>query len=201
MTDQISIRKVFEGPASRKQMFSLFDRHAKRPTRGHDEPTALYTGEWFEISEAEHDYMFEILPPLWIRGSIFAMREFMTGSVTSVFFALRIDGALRHFHGYCDLSDRGSVEAMRLAIIDRESRPVRAMTREERLEHIWSSTAEAYRGYAGDRWPRALQGERTVMIWSNGKGTILKLLNDLTDDEIAAKLPVQFRQLPDAVAA
>ncbi|MCV9999237.1 DUF1419 domain-containing protein [Pararhizobium sp. YC-54] len=201
MSDQISIRKVFEGPATRKQMFSLFDRHAKRPTRGQDEPTALYAGEWFEISEAEHDYMFEILPPLWIRGSMFAMREFMTGLVTSVFFALRIDGALRHFHGYCDLSDRGSVEAMRVAIIDRESRPVRSMTRDERLEHIWSTTAEAYRGYAGDRWPRALQGKRTMMIWSNGKGAILKLLDDLTDDEIAGKLPVQFRQLPDAVAA
>lgn len=128
MSDQISIRKVFEGPATRKQMFSLFDRHAKRPSRGQDEPASLYAGEWFEVSEAEHDYMFEILPPLWIRGSIFAMREFMTGSVTSVFFALRIDGALRHFHGYCDLSDRGSIEAMRIAIIDRESRPVRAMT-------------------------------------------------------------------------
>jgi hypothetical protein len=29
--------------------------------------------------------MLDILPPLWMRGSIFAMREFMTGSVTSVF--------------------------------------------------------------------------------------------------------------------
>lgn len=202
MSDPISIRKVFEGPASRQQMFSLFDRHSKRPTRGQDEPAAPYAGEWFEVSEAEHDYMFEILPPLWIRGSMFAMREFMTGSVTSVFFALRIDGVIRQFHGYCDLSDRGSVEAMRIAIVDRESRPVRAMTREERLEHIWSSTADAYRGYTGDRWPRAQQGERTVMIWSNnGQDTILKLLTDLSDDEISAKLPVQFRHLPAPVAA
>ena len=61
----------------------------------------------------------------------------------------------RHFHGYCDLSDRTSVEKMRVAIIERESRPVRAMTREERLEHIWSSTADDYRGYAGERWPDA----------------------------------------------
>lgn len=57
MSDHISIRKVFEGLATRQQMFSLFDRHAKRPTRGEDDPTALYAGEWFEISEAEHDYM------------------------------------------------------------------------------------------------------------------------------------------------
>lgn len=121
MPNTIVIRKVFEGPATRQQMFSLFDRHAKRPTRGEDEPAALYVGEWFEISETEHDYMFEILPPLWIRGSMFAMREFMAGSVTSIFFALRIDGAVRHFHGYCDLSDSSAVEAMRLAIIERQN--------------------------------------------------------------------------------
>jgi hypothetical protein len=200
MSDPISIRKVFEGCATRQQMFSLFDRHAKRPTRGEDEAAALYAGEWFEISEAEHDYMFEILPPLWIRGSVFVMREFMTGSVTSVFFALRIDGRVRHFHGYCDLSDGSAVEAMRVAIIERERRPVRAMTRVERLEHIWSATSDTYRGYAGDRWPPAVQGQRTVMLWSGANGTILKLLDDLTDGEIFAKLPVQFRQLPEAVA-
>jgi hypothetical protein len=201
MSDHVSIRKVFEGCATRQQMFSLFDRHAKRPTRGEDEPAALYAGEWFEISEAEHDYMFEILPPLWIRGSMFAMREFMTGSVTSVFFALRIDGVIRHFHGYCDLSDGSAVEAMRLAIIDRESRPVRAMTRDERLDHIWSATADAYRGYAGDRWPKPNQGERTVLFYGNTANGFAKLLDDLTDDEIAAKLPVHLRYLPSAIAA
>jgi hypothetical protein len=201
MSDPLPIRKVFQGRATREQMFSLFDRHAKRPKRGEDEPAALYAGEWFEISEAEHDYMFEILPPLWIRGSMFAMREFMTGSVASIFFALRIDRTARHFHGYCDLSDGSAVEAMRVAIIERESRPVRAMTRVERLEHIWSATADAYRGYAGDRWPPAVQGQRTVMLWSGANGTLLKLLYDLNDDEICAKLPVQFRHLPEAVAA
>lgn len=201
MTATSSTRKIFQGVVTRHQMFSLFDRHGRRPSRGDDNATVLYAGEWFEISEAEHDYMFEILPPLWIRGSMFAMREFMTGAVTSVFFALRIDGEIRHFHGYCDLSDSGSVETMRLAIIEGESRPVRAMTRDERLEHIWSTTADDYRGYAGERWPPAMQGHRTVMLWSGGNGTILKLLSDLTDAEIAAKLPVQFRHLPDAVAA
>lgn len=58
--------------------------------------------------------MFEILPPLWTRGSIFAMREYLTGSVTSVFFTLRINGAIRHFHSYCDLSDRSAVEHLLL---------------------------------------------------------------------------------------
>lgn len=201
MTSFPAPRKIYQGVANRHQMFRMFDRRAGRPDRFEGDPTPLYAGEWFEIGEAEHDYMFEILPPLWIRGSMFAMREFLTGSVTSVFFALRIDGTIRYFHGYCDLSDHGAIERMRLAIIDRETRPVRAMTREERLEHIWSSTADDYRGYAGERWPETDRGKRTVMFYARPGGTTLKLLDDLTDNEIAAKLPVHLRHLPEAVAA
>lgn len=201
MNPSPAIRKVFQGVATRQQMFRMFDRHTQRPDRWEGDASALYAGEWFEITDAEHDYMFEILPPLWIRGSIFAMREYLTGSVTSIFFTLRIDGAVRHFHGYCDLSDRASVEQMRVAIIDRESRPVRAMSREERLEHIWSSTADDYRGYAGDRWPHNNRGHRTVVLYGGSKGTFLKLLNDLTDDEVSAKLPVHLRHLPSSIAA
>ena len=106
MTPILRSAKIFQGVADRRQMFRMFDRHAQRPNRWEDDAGALYAGEWFEISEREHDYMFEILPPLWMRGDMFAMREFLTDSVTSVFFALTIDGRVRHFHGYCDLSDR-----------------------------------------------------------------------------------------------
>ncbi|MDP9839886.1 hypothetical protein J2T09_004666 [Neorhizobium huautlense] len=74
------------------------------------------------------------------------------------------------------------------------------MNRGERLEHIWSITADAYRGYAGDRFPPTMQGQRTIMLWSATNGTILKLLDDLTDDEIAAKLPVHMRHLPTIAA-
>ena len=52
------------------------------------------------------------------------------------------------------------------------------MKREEGLEHIWSSTHENYRGYAGDGW--RLQGRRTVLVFCGGLGTVLKLLDDLT---------------------
>lgn len=201
MNPSPAIRKVFQGVASRQQMFRMFDRHAQRPNRWDGDAAPLYAGEWFEITEVEHDYMFEILPPLWIRGAMFAMREFLTGSVTSVFFALRIDGDIRHFHGYCDLSDGQAVERMRVAIIERESRPVRTMTREERLEHIWSITADDYRGYAGDRWPEAACGKRTILLYGSKTGSMLKLLDDLTDDEIAGKLPVQLRHLPSPIAA
>jgi len=201
MTAQSAIRKVFQGVATRHEMFRLLDRHAQRPNRWSHDAVPLYAGEWFEINQAEHDYMFDILPPLWIRGSMFAMREFLTGLVTSVFFALRIDGRIRYFHGYCDLSDWTSVEQMRDAIIERESQPVRSMTRDERLEHIWSSTADAYRGYAGERWPNARQERRTVSIYTGSGSGFLKLLDDLTDDEIASKLPVQLRHLPSPIAA
>ncbi|ULJ74544.1 DUF1419 domain-containing protein [Rhizobium gallicum] len=201
MTASIAIRKVFQGVATRQQMFRMFDRHAQRQNRWEDNATPLYAGEWFETGEAEQDYMFEILPPLWIRGSMFAMREFLIGSVTSVFFALRLDGQIRHFHGYCDLSDSDAVERMRLAIIERERQPVRATSREERLEHICSSTADAHRGYAGERWPVTSRGRRTITLYGGKEGTFLKLLMDLTDGEIAAKLPVHLRYLPSPIAA
>jgi hypothetical protein len=197
----LSVRKVYEGIADRRQMFRIFDRHAQRPNRWEGGDSALYGGEWFEISEPEHDYMFEILPPLWMRGEMFAMREFLTGSITSIFFTLKIDGRMRYFHGYCDLSDKGSPGRMRDAIVERETRPVRVMTREERLEHIWSSTHDDYRGYAGERWPERDRGKRTVLLYGGRHGTTLKLLDDLTDAEIAAKLPVHLRYLPDAIAA
>ena len=129
------------------------------------------------------------------------MREFMSGSVTSVFYAMRIDDTVRYFHTYCDLSDPNSVETMRSVIADRETRPVRAMSREERLEHIWSTTADDYRGYAGTRWPTPMQGHRTIMLYGGTEGTFLKLLDTLSDNEIAAKLPVHLRYLPSSLAA
>jgi hypothetical protein len=195
------IRKVYQGIADRRQMFRMFDRHAQRPSRPEIDVAALYSGEWFEIGQVEHDYMLDILPPLWMRYGMFAMREFLTGSVTGVFFGLTIDGRIRYFHGYCDLSDGSSPTRMRTAIVERESRPVKAMTREERLEHIWSSTHDDFRGYAGEREPEHLRGSRTVLFYGGQRGTVLRLLDRLTDAEIAAKLPVHLRYLPDAIAA
>lgn len=201
MITQPPFRKVFEGVATRREMFHMFDRHGQAPMSKARLTGLLYDGEWFEIGRAEHDYMFEILPPLWMRGDMFAMREFMTGSITSVFFALSIDGRIRYFHGYCDMSAKGSAERMRDVIVERESRPVRAMTRTERLDHIWSATHADYRGYAGERWPEAAQDKRTVLVYGGGQGTVLKLLDDLTEVEISAKLPVHLRYLPAAIAA
>ena len=196
-----TLRKIFQSVATRHEMYRMFNRHGGDPTWAAGDAAHLFAGEWFEIAEAEHDHMLDILPPLFLRGDLFAMREFMTGSVTSVFFALAIDGRRRWFHGYCDLSDRDTPERMKAAIIERESRPVRAMARDERLEHIWSSTHDDYRGYAGERWPASMRGRRTVLVYAGRFGTVLKLLDELTDAEIAAKLPVQLRHLPEMIAA
>jgi hypothetical protein len=64
MTITPAIRKVFQGIAPRQQMYRMFDRYAQRPNRWESDASPLYAGEWFEIAEAEHDYMFELLPPL-----------------------------------------------------------------------------------------------------------------------------------------
>jgi hypothetical protein len=195
------IRKVYQGIADRRQMFRMLDRHAQRPNRFKDDAVPLYRGEWFEISQIEHNYMFNVLPPLFVRGEMFALREFLTGQIASTFYGLNIDGTLRYFHAYCDLSDKGSPERMRDAIVERETRPIRAMTREERIEHIWSSTHEDYRGYSDWRFPHEMRGKRVVIVYRSGLGHPFKLLDQLTDDEIAAKLPVHLRHLPERQAA
>lgn len=197
---QFSIRKIYFGVADRRQMFRLFDRHAQRPDRWDNDDSALFAGEWFEVARAEHDHMLDLLPPLWMRAEMFAMSEFLTGSVTSIFFTLRIDGSTRYFHAYCDLAQAGSPVEMRDAIAARESWPVKAMTRAERLEHVWSATHDEYRGYAGERFGVRYRGKRTILVYGLGTPE-LKLLDDLSDDEIGAKLPVNLRHLPMCSAA
>ena len=196
-----TIRKVFQGVADRRRMFRMFDRYAQRPNRWESEVGTLYNGEWFEVGEAEHDYMLNILPPLWMKPDMFAMREFLTGSVTSVLFSLSISGMNRYFHGYCDLADKGSPERMQIAILAHEARQIKAMTRDERLEHIWSETGDDYRGYADDLWPEADRGRRKIVVYGGSRGPSAKLLDDLTDGESSAKLPVHLRYLPEQQAA
>ena len=201
MNPSSPIRKVHQGIADRRQMFRMFDRHAQRPNRFEDADRSLYSGEWFELAETEHDYMFNILPPLLMNGEMFAMREFLLGHITSVFFTLKIDGRIRCFHAYCDLADKGSPARMRAAIVERESRPVRAMSHEERIEHTWNEGHGDYGGYADWRFLQAQRGRRTVLFFGPDRSCDVKLLDELTDAEIAAKLPVHLRHLPFAVAA
>lgn len=201
MTLSTTIRKVYQGVADRRQMYRLFDRHAQRPNRFEGDSAHLYAGEFFEIARVEHDTMLELLPPLWMRHDMFALREYLTGSVTSVFFTLSIDDRIRYFHGYCDLSHQRSAERMRAAIVERETRPVPTLTRDERIEHVWSSTQDDYRGYADWRYPRPDRGERIIMVFGPHRSRDFVLLEQLTDEQVAAKLPVHLRHLPDVIAA
>ncbi|MNL71850.1 hypothetical protein D3C87_1970730 [compost metagenome] len=57
--------------------------------------------------------MFAILPPLFMRGNLFAMCEYLTGSITSIIFKLSLNGTMRHFHAYCALFEQGSLDRVR----------------------------------------------------------------------------------------
>ena len=192
MSTHPPFRKVSEGVATRSQMFALFNRHSDTP--GVDPLSGVpYASEWFEIAAGEYHFMLGLLPPLFHRTGMFGMSEYKAGNVTSVFFAIRIRGRERWFHGFCDLSDKRSPDAMRAAIIAHETGALDSMTREEKLEAIWSATHADFRGIAGETnpgsWPPEHHGKRTILVYTVGQGTTLKLLEDLTDDEIDSRMP------------
>jgi len=192
MTAHPPFRKVLDGVATREQMFQLFSRHKDTPGIDPNSGTP-YSGEWFEITASEYHFMLDLLPPLFMRTGMFGMSEFKAGNVTSVFFAIRIRGRERWFHGFCDLSNKHSPDAMRAAIIAHEAGAVDSMTREEKLEAIWNSTHPDFKGIAGeanpDAWPNEHHGKRTILVNGGKCGTVLKLLEDLSDDEIDIRMP------------
>ncbi|MGX5851077.1 DUF1419 domain-containing protein [Mesorhizobium sp. PL10] len=68
-------RKVFDGVATREQMFELFNRHRDVP--GVDPLSGTpYAGEWFQISSVEYHSMLELLPPLFQRTGMFGISEY-----------------------------------------------------------------------------------------------------------------------------
>lgn len=190
MTDHQSFRKIFGNVATREQMFALFNRDQEAPPEDRISGRA-YVSQWFEIEASEYHFMLDILPPLFLRTGMFGMSEFKAGYITSVFFEITIRGRRRWFTGFCDLSDPQSPDAMREAIIAYESQLPDSMTREEKLEAIWAGTHPDFRGIAGvdpSAWPAEHRGKRTILVNAGGHGTILKLLEDLTDEEIEEKL-------------
>ncbi|MBS0503177.1 MAG: DUF1419 domain-containing protein [Proteobacteria bacterium] len=185
-------KKIFNGIATRKQMFELFNRVPDCPL-GDRISGKAYERQWFEIKRESYDSMLEILPPLFMRAGMFAMSELKAGSVGSVFFEIMIDGRNRWFTGYCDFSDHGSPDAMRAGIIGHEKASVAGLSREAKLKLIWARTPADYRGRAGqfdpDSWPTEHHGKRAILVYEPGVGTVQKLLENLTDDEIADRLP------------
>lgn len=183
-------RKVFDGVATREEMFRLFDHHRDDPEF---DPLSgkPYSGEWFEIEATQYHFMLGLLPPLFQRSGMFGLSEYKAGNVTSVFFAIRIRGRERLFHGFCDLADRQSPDKMRAAIIAHETGATDSMTREEKLEAIWSATHPDFKGIAGEAdpgdWPAEHHGKRFVLV-RGGPDRVLKLLEDLSDDEIDIRM-------------
>ncbi len=116
MTIHPPFREVFDGVATREEMFRLFNHHRDDPDV---DPLSgkPYSSEWFEVEAAQYHFMLGLLPPLFQRSGMFGLSEYKSGNVTSVFFAIRIRGRERFFHGFCDLGDRQSPHKMRAAII------------------------------------------------------------------------------------
>lgn len=187
-----SFTKILDAVATHAEMFELFNRvpdcHPDERMSGR-----AYVDQWFEIQRDSYEIMLEVLPPLFMRAGMFAMSELKAGFVGSVFFEITIDGRNRWFHGYCNLGEPASPDAMRAAIIEHEQAAIRALTRDEKLELIWSRTHADFRGLAGqfdpDAWPAEQRGQRTILVYEPGSGTVLKLLNDLSDEEIAERIP------------
>ncbi|WP_095205291.1 DUF1419 domain-containing protein [Mesorhizobium carmichaelinearum] len=192
MTSNPSFRKVLVGVATREHMFQLFNRHKDNPDLDPLSGTP-YSGEWFQIEASSYHFMLGLLPPLFQRSGLFGISEFKAGNVTSVFFEIRIRGRERWYHGFCDLSDRQSPDKMRAAIIAHETGATDSMTREEKLEAIWNTTHPDFKGIAGeinpDAWPVEHHGKRALLVDDGRDGTILKLLEDLSDDEIDSRMP------------
>lgn len=183
-------RKVFDGVATREEMFRLFNHHRDDPDVDllSGKP---YSSEWFEIEAAQYHFMLGLLPPLFQRSGMFGLSEYKAGNVTSVFFAIRIRGRERFFHGFCDLGDKQSPDKMRAAIIAHETGAADSMTREEKLEAIWNATHPDFKGIAGEfdpgDWPAEDHGKRIVLV-RGGPDGVLKLLEELSDDEIDTRM-------------
>jgi len=196
--------KIFDGVATREQMFELLNRVPDAPAEDIASGNA-WTNQWFEIREHEYETMLDCLPPLFMRSGLFAMSELKAGCVASVYFEINHEGHDRWFHGFCNLQDRQSPDAMRAAIIAHESDVAARLMRTQQLDRIWSSTHPDYRGLAGeinpDAWPAEHRGKRTILVYEPGVGTVLKLLENLTDDEIADRLPERPTIQPARVRA
>lgn len=179
-------RKVLLGTANRRQMYLAFNRHHQAPFDDERLTGRLYAGEWFRIDRFAYHEMQDVLPPRYLSGGAFALQEMLAESVTSVFFELTIRGETRFYHAYCDLSDRNAVDEMRGAIIARETSGP-PLTRQEVLDHLWSTTPDEYRGL--------YDGVRTILVLDAVLGTVPKRLEDLTTAEVAERVMPQLPSL------
>lgn len=198
MSTHPKFTRIFDGVADRSIMHALWRRHDDAPFDKIRWSGGRDVGTWFEISQEAHDDMFELMPPIWLGSSMFAMSEALTESVHSVFVDHSIIGERRFFHGYCDLRLKGAAMSLRAAITARLTGSANdEVTRDEKLEAIWDTTPHEYRGYAGainpDAWDAASIGKRTMLVFRSG-GSSLVCLENLTDNEIARAYNPKYRE-------
>ncbi|MFC3637311.1 DUF1419 domain-containing protein [Camelimonas fluminis] len=180
--------RIYQSVASSSAMYALWARHNDAPFDDIRLSGQRDVNTWFEVTKEAFDMMLGLMPPIWLGQGAFAICEAMTDSIHAVFIPAEINGALRFFAGYLDLSDRKSTERLRQAIVERltASGPSLA-SRDEKLETIWNTTHRDFRGYAGsvdpDIWDAASMGKRTVLVLREG-GTTLVCLEHLNDGEI-----------------
>lgn len=83
------------------------------------QPARWMERKWWECSKADYWEALEMLPPLRMGSGHFVMSEFLTGSITSVFFEI----AGRYYCTHLDVSDPQEIPKMRRRIIRETARP------------------------------------------------------------------------------
>lgn len=192
-----TFHKVFAQVAPHRTMLELIN---ERPDASEQERASgqVWAGRWFEITRQSYDAMFDMMPPRFMKPDMFAVSELKVGTVGSVFFEIWIGDEKRWFHGFCDLSDRDAPHKMRSAILLWESGETAHLTRNQKLDAIWSFTHRDYRGHipsgANSHGDGPAREGRAILVYIPAFGTVRKRLVDLTDDEIADKLPKRCSQ-------
>lgn len=144
----------------------------------------LHAGEWFELDEPAARAMAGLflasLPP----GGLTILPGRRPEQIRSVLFSLVTSDGERWFHGFVSVTDPAvTPEAMRAAIVARETGEPVPNIRREKLESIWNG-AGSDRGYADDVWPPGNEGFRTIVIRRPGFRPVLKLLAHLSAAEV-----------------
>ena len=66
---------------------------------------------------------------------------------------------------------------------------------------IWNATHPDFKGFAGSinpaAYPPEMRGKRSILVNGGGAGTILSLLEHLTDDQIADKMRLNRIYVPE----
>jgi hypothetical protein len=118
----------------------MFNHHSQSPFGQERQSGRRYAGEWLDIPL-----------PLFMGGDHVAMP--VPGAKRYQRLRhLKIDGRFRRSHACCDLADAGSINRMRGVIVKREARPLQAISRAEKLDHIWSTAGADFRTYADQRF-------------------------------------------------